>query len=115
MEHVGDGDGAESLALVGERAADVADRQVLLAEGNDAVASPVGFGSGVRPFGGDEKEGPVGILAEAMDQDAKAGRGVAEALSRLSAGETFDDMGPKGFIETVVGVGRFQEAPGQFC
>jgi hypothetical protein len=36
----------------------------------------------VGSFGGCEEEGPVRILAEAMEQDAKAGGGVAEALGR---------------------------------
>ena len=55
----------------------------------------------------------MGILAELMDQDAKAARGVTEAASGLDAGKTVDEEGAEGLVLTVGGVGGFEEDPGE--
>ena len=48
-----------------------------------------------------------------MDQDAKAARCVAEAVCRLDARESLDEVGPQGFVLPVGGVGRHGESAGE--
>ena len=71
-EDPGDGDRAERISLVGQVAADVVDGEVLLPQGDDGVAEGIGLGRGLRPLGRCQEEGPAGILAELVDQDAEA-------------------------------------------
>jgi hypothetical protein len=84
---------------VGQGAADVVDREVLLAEGDDAVAEGVGLGCGLRSLGRGEEEAAARILAELMDQDAKAAGGVTEPARDFGAGEALDEEGAEGLIE----------------
>ena len=86
LEDMRDGDRAERVALVGQVAADIVDRQVLLAEGDDPIAEGIGFGRGLWPFGRSEEEVTSGILAELMDEDTEAPRRIAEAASGLALG-----------------------------
>lgn len=55
----------------------------------------------------------MGVLAELVAKDAKAPRGVAEALSGDGGGEVFDEIGPEGLVLAVGGVGAGQEDVGQ--
>ena len=51
LEDLCDGDRAEGVSLVGQIAADVVDREVLLAQGDDAVAEGIGLGCGLGSLG----------------------------------------------------------------
>jgi hypothetical protein len=99
--------------LVGQIAADVVDGEVLFAEGDDAVAEGIGLGCGLGPLGRSEEEVASGTLAELVDEDAEAPRGVTEATSHLDAGETVDEEGAEGLVLAMGGVGRFEEDPGK--
>ena len=94
LEDVGDGDRAERAPLVVQRAADVVDREVLLAQLDDPIAEGIGLGGGMRPLGRGDEEGTFGIPAELVDEDAEAARGVAEAACRLDP-EPLDEVGPQ--------------------
>ena len=88
LEDLCDGDRAEGMSLVGQVTADVVDGEVLFAQGDDAVADGIGLGCGLGPLGRCEEEVASGILAELVDEDAEAARGVTEAASDLGAGES---------------------------
>ena len=49
------------------------------------------MGCGMRPLGRCEEEVASGTLAELVDEDAEAPRGVTEAASHRDAGETVDE------------------------
>ena len=69
----GDGRRAERLALACQRAADVVDGEVLLAQGDDLLAQPIApWGRPAALWRGRKEEVPVGVLAELMDEDAEA-------------------------------------------
>ena len=61
---------------------------------------------------GDE-EVPFGLIAELMDEDPEAPRGVAEPGGGLGRGEAVDEEGPQGLVLPMGGVGGLQEAAGQ--
>jgi hypothetical protein len=113
LEDLGNGDRAEGMSLVGQIAADVVDGEVLLSQGDDAVTEGIAFGCGMRPLGRCEEEVASGTLAELVDEDAEAPRGVAEAASHLDAGETVDEEGAKGLVLAMGGVGGFEEDLGE--
>ena len=112
LEDLGDGDRTQAVALVGQIPADIVDRQVLFAEGNDEIAQGIGFGCGLRSFGRCEEEGAVEILTELMDQNAKAAWRVTEAASHVDAANTVNEKCTKGLVLAVGSVGRLQEDPG---
>ena len=113
LEDLGDGDRAEGMSLVGQIAADVVDGEVLLSQGDDAVTEGVALGCGMRPLGRCEEEVASGTLAELVDEDAEAPRGVTEAASHLDAGETVDEEGAEGLVLAMGGVGGFEEDLGE--
>ena len=86
LEDLGDGDRAEGMSFVGQIAADVVDGEVLLSQGDDAVTEGIGLGGGMGPLGRREEEVASGTLAELVDEDAEAPRGVTEATGRLAPG-----------------------------
>jgi hypothetical protein len=49
-----------------------------------------------------------------MDEDAKASRGVSAAASGFGRGESFDNVGAKGFVLAVGGVLGLEEGAGKF-
>jgi len=53
------------------------------------------------------------VLTELMDQDTKASFGVSEALCGLPVGQTFDEVGAKGLVLSMGGVGGLEEEGGQ--
>ncbi len=113
LEDPGDGDLAERASLVGQIAADVVDGEVLFTEGDDAVAEGIGLGCGLGSLGRSEEEVPWGTLAELVDEDAEAPRGVTEAASGLGTGEPLDEESAEGLVLPVGGVGGFEEDPGE--
>jgi hypothetical protein len=113
LEDLGDGDRAEGMSLVGQIAADVVDGEVLLSQGDDAVTEGVALGCGMRPLGRCEEEVASGTLAELVDEDAEAPRGVTEAASHFDAGETVDEEGAEGLVLAMGGVGGFEEDLGE--
>ena len=76
---------------MGQIAADVVDGEVLFTEGDDAVAEGIGLGWGLGSLGRSEEEVPWGTLAELVDEDAEAPRGVTEAASGPGTGEPLDE------------------------
>jgi len=57
----------------------------------------------------------VGVLAELMDQDAKAARSVSAAMRGLGRGERFDEVGAEGFVLTMGRVLGLEEHMRQIC
>ena len=86
---------------MGQIAADVIDQERVFPQGDDAVASGVGLGSGLGSFSRLEEEVASGILAELVDEDSEAPWGVTEAMRGLGAGEAIDEEGAEGFVLTV--------------
>ena len=113
LQDRGDGRRAERLAVAGEGAADVVDGEVLLPQGDDLFPQPLLLAGRSALACGRDEEVAFGLIAELMDEDAKAPRGVAEASGRLGGGETVDEEGPEGFVLSMGGVGGLQEAAGQ--
>ena len=115
FEDLRDGNRTEWVSLVAQVTADVVDGEVLLPHGDDAVAEGIGLGCGLGSLGGCAEEIATGILAELMDEDAKAARGVTEAVSDFGAREPVDDKGPEGLVLAMGGVGGFEENAGEVC
>ena len=65
------------------------------------------------PRGRCEEEVASGTLAELVDEDAEAPRGVTEAASHLNAVETVDEEGAEGLVLAMGGVGGFGEDLGE--
>jgi len=95
--------------------ADVVDGEVLLAQGDDLFAEALFLGGGLRSFGRGEEELAFGVLAELVDQDAEAARGVAAAAGGLGRGEAFDEEGAEGFVLAMGGVLRLEEEASEIC
>ncbi len=113
LQDRGDRRRAERLAVAGEGAADVVDGEVLLPQGDDLFpqSSPLA-GWSALPRGRDE-EVALGLVAELMDEDAKAPRRVPEPSGRLGRRDTVDEEGPQGFVLPMGGVGGLQEPASQ--
>jgi hypothetical protein len=111
LEDPGDGDRAERMPLVSQVAADVIDREVLFPQGDDDFSEGIGLGCGLRSLGRGQEEGAAGILAELMDQDAKAAGGIAEAAGDFGTGEVVHEEGAEGLVLAVGGVGGLEEDP----
>ena len=109
LENLCNGDRTEGMSFVGQIAADVVDREILFAQGDDAVAYGIGLGSGLGSFSRLEEEVASGVPAELVDEDSEAPWGVTEAMSGLGAGETIDKEGTESFVLTVRGVSRLEE------
>jgi hypothetical protein len=110
FEDQGDGRGGEPLSLMGQGAADVIDGQVLLSQGDDplkAVGIPLA-GTGLPAIV--DEETPLGILAEAVDENAEAAGAVAKAPGGLIGGQALDDEGSEGLVLAMGGVGGLEEA-----
>ena len=86
LEDRGDGRRAERLAVAGQGAADVVDGEVLLAQGDDLIAEPSLLAGRPAFACGRDEEVAVGLIAELMDEDAKAPRRVAEAAAASAEG-----------------------------
>ena len=71
------------------------------------------MGADWGPLAGCEEEVASGILAELVDEDAEASRGVTEAASGLGAGEAIDEEGAEGLVLAVGGVGGLEEDAGE--
>ena len=99
--------------MVGQITADIVDREVLFAEGDDEIAQGIGFGCGLGSLGRCEKEWTVGILTELMDQDAKAARAVTKTASHLDARNTSDEELVESLVLTVSSTGGLEEDPGK--
>ena len=116
LEDLGDGDRAEGMSLVGQIAADVVDGEVLLSQGDDAVTEGVALGCGMKPLGRSEEEVASGTLAELVDKDVEAPRGVTETASHLDAGETVDEEGAASpFSQSVRGIKLPPQATASLC
>jgi hypothetical protein len=113
LEEDGHGGWAEGLSLVMKDLADIVDREVLLAEGDDPKTEAVFFGCVVRVFGEREEERSLRIVAELVDENPEAAGGVAKTGGGFGGGESLDSEGAKSFILTMGGVGGLKEVLGQ--
>jgi len=93
VEDLRDGGRRQRLAGLVQGTADIVNREILLAQGDDVGPVQVFLGRSVGAFGGGEEEGAVGLLAELVDQGAEAGRGIAEACGDLGSGQLLDAVG----------------------
>ena len=109
LEHLGDGDGAEPLAVLLQSATDVIDGQVLLAQGDDFLAAWIGrLGAGFLAAGFEE-EGTLRVTAELMHQAAETAGRVAEAHGGLLGRHAFHEISPQGLVLPMDGVGGLEE------
>ena len=77
-----------------ESFADIIDREVLLAHGNDVVADGVTFWGAVWSFARLEEEGTLGVLTELVAEHTETPGRIAKALGDLLRGEGLDKVGP---------------------
>jgi len=95
LQDRGDRRRADCLALAGESATDVVDRQVLLPQCDDQVPQPLLFARrSALPRGRDEEIAP-GLVAELMDKDPEAPRRIAEPSGRFRRREAVNEEGPE--------------------
>ena len=113
LEDLGDGYRAERLPLVGQVTADVIDGEVLFSQGDDEFAEGIDLRCRLRSLGRGQEEGAMGILAELVDQDAKAAGGVTEAAGNFGTGDVVHEEGAEGLVLAVGGVGGFEENLGE--
>ena len=113
LEDGGDGRRAERLAVTGQGPADVVDREVLLAEGDDLLPQPSLLAGRPALVWSGDKEVAVGLVAELVDEDAEAPRRVAETSGRLGGWEALDEERSERLILSMGGVGGLQEAAGE--
>jgi hypothetical protein len=113
LEDLSDRDRAERMPLVSQVPADVIDGEVLLSQSDDEFAEGIGLGCGLRSLGRGQEEAAVGILAELMDQDAKAAGGVTEAAGDFETGEVVHEEGAQSLVLAVCGIGGYEENPGE--
>ena len=113
LEDRGDDGRAERLAVTSEGAADVVDGEVLLPQGDDPIAEPLLLAWRPAFACVGEEEVALALLAELMDEDAKAARSIAEPPGRFGRGDTLDEEGAEGLVLPMVGVGWLQELAGQ--
>ena len=98
------------MPTVGQSTADVIDGEVLLSQGEDLLeARRIPLAGMGLPAIVDE-ESPLGILAEAVDEDAEATGTVAEAPGGVLRGQALDDEGAEGLVVAMGGVGGLEEA-----
>ena len=109
LEDRGDRRRAERLAVAGQGASDVVDGEVLLPQRDDMLAQPLLLARRPALARGGSEEVAAGLMAELMDENAKASWCVAEAGGCLGGGEPFDEEGPQGFVLPVGGVGGLEE------
>jgi len=103
---------AERMAILCQRPADVIDREVLLAEGDDLWAKGIRLGRGLGTMGRGLKKVTVGPMTELMDQHAKTARRVAETGGGLGTGNCIHEIGAQRLVLSVGGIGRLKEEPG---
>ena len=103
------------VSLIAQEPADIIDREVLLAQGNDFVPKPICFGSTLGSFGGRGKEVSMGVLAKLMTKDPEASLCIPKASSHLGRGDAFDEIGSQRLVLPVSGIGGFEEDPGEVC
>ena len=93
--------------------ADVVDREVLFPERDDPLPqSPLLARGPALPRRRDEEVAP-GMMAELMDEDPEAPRGVSEPGGGLGRGDPLDEESPLGFVPPMGGVGGLQESAGK--
>jgi hypothetical protein len=115
LEDLCHGDGADGPVLCGQGAADIVDGEVLLAQGNDALAQRLLFRGNVGSLVRGEEETAVGVLAELVEQDAETAVGVAETCGDFRTWAAVDDIGTQSLVLAVCGIGRLQEVLRQGC
>ena len=109
LEDCGDRRRAQRLAVAGEGVRNVVNREVLLPQRDDLLTQPLLFAGGPSLVRRREEEVATGMLAELMDENAKATWSVAEAGSCLSRGEPFNEVSPQGLVLTMSGIRGFEE------
>ena len=116
-QHVVDEADAVGQVLVAQTGGDVVDGEVVLAQGEDALAGSggeVGVGLSGRAgrgglVGGEEEVGIVGAEELGAEIAEAAGR-VAEAAGGFGGGAALDEAGAEGLVATLAGGGGQEEA-----
>ena len=113
LQDLADGGGAERRSLLLERTADVVDRVVALAQGDDLrpAAALVGLRLGALAGGGEE----VGqaAVSELVAEDMEGAGRVAEAAGGFGGRQLVDEEGAQGFVLALAGrAGLGEEAAG---
>ena len=104
---------AERLTFTSESAADVLDGEILLPQGDNLFSKPFLFAGWLTSACGGDEEVAFELIAELMDQDAKAARRRAEPPGGFGGGDTLDEEGSECLVLSVVGVGWLQEQASQ--
>ena len=112
LENARDADGAE---FVLQQTLNIVDGEILFTGLNDPLAQWIGLGCHSGALGGGNKESPVRLLPEVMDQNAKTACGVAETVGRLFGRQMINKEGPKGLVLTMGGIGGLEKGLGELC
>ena len=113
LQDARDGGRADRRVIPREGAADLVDRQVLLAEGDDTVSEPLLPTPGLDLVGRGDEERPLGVVAELMHEDPHASWSVPEPGRHLSRGQAVDEVGPQGFVPAMGGIRGLEEVTGE--
>jgi len=102
------------LSLLGQGPANVVNREVLLAEGDDLLPRPIPRGTLRGPPGGEE-ELEAGMVVQLVAEDPEASGGVAKPLGRLGGGEALHEEGAEGLVLAMDKVLWFEEEGAEVC
>ena len=64
---------------------------------------------------GGNKEGGIRIPAKVMAKDLEGADRIAKGVSNLTGGQTLDEKGAEGFVDTLLGSARLEEEAATFA
>ena len=110
-ENLLDGGGAQGLALLLEKLADLIGGMILFSQGDDQVPGRGLLGLRLGTVPRVEEEGGVGIATELVAEDAEGAGSITEVGGDVGGGFVLDDIGAQGFVLALFRMeGRKEEA-----
>ena len=104
-----DGGGAQGLALLLEKFADLIGGMILFSQGHDQVPGGGLLGLRLGTVPRVEEEGGVGIATELVAEDAEGAGGITEVGGDVGGGFLVDEIGAQGFVLTLFGMEGLEE------
>jgi hypothetical protein len=95
--------------------ADFIDRMVLFTQGDDEGPGGGLFGLSAGAWAGGEEEGGLGVVAEAVAQDAEGPWGVAISAGDLLGRAALDEVSAESLVLAVFGEGGLEEEGAWVC
>ena len=108
-ENLLDGGGAQGLALLLEKFADLIGGMILFSQGHDQVPGGGLLGLRLGTVPRVEEEGGVGIATQLVAEDAEGAGGITEVGGDVGGGFLVDEIGAQGFVLTLFGMEGLEE------